>query len=292
MGIMKVLVICDQHDLIAPLREQLQQRVEPITQIPVNWRAIGGSVDLLAMLEQQRPDFIFCTVALATNATDESYKQYADVLKLAVRYCKGTHIPLIFLSTAAVFSGKKLSYKEDDNCEPKTAVAKFYYKQEKFIRSELKHHIILRISWIYSASGDNFLPAVIRYAAADKLISFNSAGKGCPSSVSDVVRVLIAMLLQLDAGANSWGTYHYASSDAAIGFQFVEAIVAQASQYDENIDSRQLHFEHNDAALGEFYFEPVVLDCQKLLNAFGIHQKPWRALLSDVVKEYFDEGVV
>lgn len=289
---MKVMVICDQHDLVAPLRAQLQQRVEPITQIPVNWRAIGTSVDLLTMLEQQQPDFILCTVVLPANAADESWKQYAAGLKLAVRYCKNTHSPLIFLSTAAVFSGKKLSYKEEDNCEPKTAVAKFYYKQEKLIRSEIEQHIILRTSWVYSPSGDNFLPAVIRYAAADKLISFNSAGKGCPSSVSDVARVLIAILLQLDAGAYSWGTYHYASSDAAIGFQFVEAIVAQASQYDENIDSRHLHFEHNDTSLGMFYFEPVVLDCQKLLNAFGIHQKPWRALLSHVVKEYFEEDLV
>ena len=48
--------------------------------------------------------------------------------------------------------------------------------------------------------------------------------------MDDLVRVLIAMILQLDLDSEAWGIYHYASGDTAIGFQFVEAIVAQASQ--------------------------------------------------------------
>lgn len=289
---MKVLLISEQQDLIASIRGQCQQRIEAITQLPVNWLAVGESVDLDCLLAQQRPDFIVCAVMLPVNATDDEFKRYEAIIKLCTKFSAAHHVPLILLSTASVFAPGKLDYAEDDVCESDLAVAKFYLRQEAFLQKNLLKHIVLRVSWLYSTDENNFISATIRSASASELISFNSAGKGCPTSVRDVARVLIAILLQLDTGAEAWGLYHYASSDAAIGFQFVDAIVAQASKFDATIDARSLHFEHNDSDQTHFYFSPVVLNCQKLLNTFGIHQKPWRALLPEVVKDYFEGEVI
>ncbi|NRB38334.1 MAG: sugar nucleotide-binding protein [Pseudomonadales bacterium] len=286
---MKVLLISEQQDLIASVRTQCQQRIESVTQLPVNWRAVGESVDLGHLLRQQQPDFIVCAVMLPIAAEDDDLRHYESVIKLCAAFAKENKTPLVLLSTASVFAPGKLNYNETDSSDSGLAQAKFYLRQEEYLQKHVRQHIILRTSWVYSADENNFLAAVVRSASANTLISFNSAGKGCPTSVHDVARVLIAILLQLDCGAQAWGLYHYASSDAAIGFQFVEAIVAQASQFDANIDARSLHFEHNDAEDSEFYFEPIVLNCQKLLNTFGIHQKPWRALLAEVVKDYFEE---
>ena len=289
---MKVLHISEQQDLTGSIRDICQQRIEAITQLPVNWRAVGKSVDLSTLLQQQQPDFIVCAVMLSVNASDDDFLQYETIIKHCIAFSEANDVPIVLLSTAEVFAPGKHSYKEADLCESDLPVAKFYLQQETLLQEKTPKHIILRTAWLYSADEGNFLAAVIRHAAEDRLISFNSAGKGCPTSVRDVARVLMAILLQVYNGAEAWGLYHYAASDAAIGFQFVDAIVAQASQYHANIDARSLHFEHNDSLQSEFYFSPIVLNCQKLLNTFGIHQKPWRALLPEVVKDYFVEEVV
>lgn len=286
---MKVLLICDQQGLVDSFREQCAAREEDVTQLPVNWQAIGDSVNLASLLEQQQPDFVLCAVMLPVTADKKALKHYQSIVDTSIAYAKSSRCGLVFLSSAAVFSAAKISYSENDSCEATLPLAQFYLDQEKRIQSSLKHFIILRTSWLYSSDEGNFLVSVIEAAINNELISFNSAGKGCPTSVHDAARVLMAILLQLNVGADAWGTYHYASSDAAIGFQFVESILAQASQYDGNIDARTLHFEHSDTAASTFYFEPVILNCQKLLNTFGIHQKSWRPQLAEVVKNYFNE---
>jgi len=285
---MKLLVIRDQHEFATQLREQLDLRAEIILPVPVAWDAIGDSVDLNKLVEQQDPDYIICAVHLPVDASKNVFKKFRSAVEQLERCSRIYNLPFIFISSGAVFDGSKLGYSEDDNYSPNSEYGKFYSDLEAHITKKVRKHIILRTTWLYSAYGENFLTSVIEYASENAMISVNSAGKGCPTAIQDLARVIIAILLQVELGAESWGTYHYASSDAAIGFQFVEAIVAQASQYNELIDASQLNFEHDDATSGAFYFEPVVLKCQKLLDTFGIHQRPWRASLASTVKDHFE----
>lgn len=285
---MKLLVIRDQHEFATQLREQLSLRAEIILPVPVAWDAIGESVDLNRLVEQQSPDFIICAVHLPINANKKIFKKFRSVVEQIERCSRKYSLPLIFISSGAVFDGSKLSYSEKDSYSSNNEYGKFYADLEAHIIKKVRRHVILRTTWLFSSYGENFLTSVISYASENALISVNSAGKGCPTAIQDLARVVIAILLQLDLGADNWGVYHYASSDAAIGFQFVEAIVMQASQYDESIDISQLNFEHNDVPAGAFYFEPVVLKCQKLLDTFGIHQRSWRSMLTSTVKEHFE----
>lgn len=285
---MKLLVIRDQHEFATQLREQLDLRAEIILPVPVAWDAIGDSVDINKLVEQQDPDYIICAVHLPVDSSKNVFKKFKLAVEQVERCSRKYSLPLIFISSGAVFDGSKLGYSECDEHCSNNEYGKFYADLETHIAKKVRKHVILRTTWLFSAYGDNFLTSVIGYASDNRLISVNSAGKGCPTSIQDVARVVIAIILQLDLGAECWGVYHYASSDAAIGFQFIEAIVAQASQYDESIDASQLSFEHDDASIGKFYFEPVVLKCQKLLDTFGIHQRPWRSSLAATVKEHFE----
>lgn len=285
---MKLLIIRDQHQLACQIRDIADQRIEDIMPIPVSWEAIGESVDITRLIEQQQPDYIICAIYLDADATRTTQKRFKTVVELLERGSRKYGLPLVFLSSAAVFEGGKLGYEEGDKTSPKSELGQLYAEMETHISKRIRRHIILRTSWVFSTANDGFVGSVIEYAAENQLISFNSAGKGCPTSSEDIARVVIAMLLQIDLGAECWGTYHYASSDPAIGFQFTEAILAHASQYNEKIDIKALRFEHNDSPSGAFYFEPVVLQCQKLLDTFGIHQKPWRATLPAIVRQYFE----
>lgn len=285
---MKLLVIRDQHEFVTLLREQLDQRFETITPVPVAWDAIGESVDINKFVEQQKPDYIICAVFLPASSGKSVFKRFRTVVQQLERCSRKQAIPFIFLSSGAVFEGSKSACSEDDGYSATGDYGKFYADLETHIVHKIHKHIILRTTWLFSARSENFLTSVIEYASKNSMIAVNSAGKGCPTALQDLVRVVVAILLQLDAGADEWGVYHYASSDSAIGFQFVEAIVANASQYNRAIVPSLLRFEHDSATSGRFYFEPVVLKCRKLLDTFGIQQRPWRPMLASTVRQYFE----
>jgi dTDP-4-dehydrorhamnose reductase len=284
---MKLLVIRDQHQFTTHLSKLLEQRAEIIVPVPIAWDVIGQTVNLQKIIEQQQPDYLICAARLPIDACKNTYKQFKGMVEQVERCSRKYGLPLIFISTGAVFDGSRLPVNENDEYSPASEYGKFYAELETLIVRKLRKHIILRTTWLFSSAGDNFLTAVIESASSEATISLNSAAKGCPTAEQDVARVLVAILLQMDVGAENWGVYHYASSDTALGFQFMEAVVAQASQYDKNINPKQLSFEHNDSPSPVFYFEPVVLKCQKLLEAFGIHQRPWRSFLPAMVKAYY-----
>jgi len=284
---MKLLVFRQENHLFTHLREQLDARLEDIVPIPVALDVIGTMVDLDALLKQHQPSFFLSIASLAPDADKLSQKRFRANIEHIERVARREGIPFIFLSSAMVFDGKKPGYKEAEMTSPKHPVAKIYVDLEKLISRKSKRHIILRTSWLFSHKDNNFLTHVIEHAGEQELIRVNSAAKGCPTAMEDLARVLVAMLLQLNLTNEAWGVYHYASSDTAIGFQFVEAIVAQASQFDERIVPSSLPFSHDDEIGGDFYFEPVVLKCERLRSVFGIHQKPWRKFIGANVERYF-----
>ena len=285
---MKLLVVHDQHRLADHISQQLSPRVEDIHVLAIDWLKLADLDDAVAWLKQQSIDRMICAVALSNTASPADKAQLTDCLEKLCLVAAASKMPLMFLSSAAVFTGAKHHYNEDDEPQPLNDIGVLYLQLEGLISRRLSNYIILRSSWIFSSHADNFLSQVIESAAADQLISLNSAGKGCPTAIADLSRVFLAMVLQLDVGAENSGIYHYCSSDPALGFQFMEAILAQASQFNENIDAKNQRFSHDDNIQGLLYFEPVVLHCDQLLDDFGIHQKPWRLMLSAAVNAYFN----
>ena len=284
---MKVLVFRNNNQLFSYFREQLDKRPEDIVAIPVGMDVIGTMVDLDALVEQHKPSYFISVAQLPVNADKLSQKRFRANIEFIERLARKEAIPFIFLSSAMVFDGKKLGYKETESLTPKHPVAKTYAELEKLISRKSKRHIILRTSWLFGAKPDNFLTRVADYASEHQTITINSAAKSCPTSMADISRVLVGMLLQLELTNEAWGIYHYVSSDTALGFQFLEAIVAQASQLDEDISPNNLPFIHDDTLDSEFYFEPIVLKCEKIRAVFGIHQKSWRQSIGTEVKNYY-----
>jgi dTDP-4-dehydrorhamnose reductase len=109
--------------------------------------------------------------------------------------------------------------------------------------------------------------------------------RGCPVASSDGARVISALLDQVSAGAELWGTYHYSSSEAATYYEFAEAILASASQFSEfGADAVELERMPVDApSLNRS------LECSKIRNTFAIKQLPWRNAIADMVRVYFQQ---
>lgn len=282
---MRVLILQDHYQLATSFQKQLAVRDEAIELDIQAWQDFNCT----AQTQQNTPayDVIISAVLLTVDTNNDERQHYSEKVKQLATLAQQHNIPFIFLSAAAVFDGARIAYQETDSVAPNCEYGKYYAALEKEVSDRCDKPIILRTGWLYGAKSTNYLTAAIDYALQDKCISFNSAGKACPTAVEDLARVLLAIVLQLQFDLKNWGVYHYVASDTALGFQFIEAILIQAAKHDSRLDPKQLRFEHcRDVSMPVFYFSPVVLRCNRLLNDFGIHQRSWRALMPAKVREH------
>ena len=76
------------------------------------------------------------------------------------------NVPLIHYSTDYVFDGTKSSpYVETDHPAPLSSYGRSKLDGENRIRESGCAHLILRTSWVYAATGRNFLTTMLRLAA-------------------------------------------------------------------------------------------------------------------------------
>ena len=71
-----------------------------------------------------------------------------ESVKTAVRISNDKNIPLLYISTAGIFDGKKNSYDEDDTPKPIGTYAISKYEAEKFVIQNSKKFLICRAGWM------------------------------------------------------------------------------------------------------------------------------------------------
>ena len=201
--------------------------------------------------------------------------------------CHDLSIPLIHISSDYVFDGHYESgYTETDEPAPLGAFGASKLQGEANVREHLAQHIILRISWVFSENGTNYLTKTLEKARNQTSISAVDDRRGCPTAAHDVARVILAIIQQLEEGADHWGTYHYSGAEITTRYRFTEAIIAAAGQYEALKVSEITPIPGSEESGAE---RPTssVLTCKKILNTFGIRQRPWRVDLQRLVREVY-----
>ena len=201
--------------------------------------------------------------------------------------CHSAKCALVHISCAEVFGGDSHEpFDEEYETHPQNRYAKSKLRGEQLVRAALKRHLIVRTSWLFSARGESFVRELLERARHQTEIAVSDGLQGAPTSAADLARVVLAMIKQLDCGADSWGTYHYCASESISWFGFAESIIAAARQYEELV-------------LEELVAKPPLelnerlrpancqLNCDKILDDFGIHQRSWRTGLMQVVRGYY-----
>jgi len=246
-------------------------------------------------LDLHLPDYVVNTSGFnAVDRVETEQERCFDLNTGAVENlglaCGPLSIPLLHLSSDYVFDGHYASgYTEDDEASPLGLYGESKWQGEELLRNVLPQHIILRVSWVFSTIGDNFMQRALQQAREQDEISAADDRRGCPTSATDIARVILAILKQVHNGAENWGTYHYCGAEVTSRYGFTEAVLATASQYEKLSavelipvsSSQQCHDAERPAS--------SVLVCTKLLNAFGIRQIPWRHELINMLKLQYQE---
>ncbi len=130
---------------------------------------------------------------------------------------------LIYLSTDYVFDGLKSSpYTETDEPNPINAYGRSKLEGERLALEHCPNTLVVRTSWLYGASGKNFVKTIIRLAREQAALRVVGDQRGCPTHAGDLATAL-ARVLHLDLR----GVAHAAGSGDCSWFEFACAIVAQ-----------------------------------------------------------------
>ena len=284
--------------LVTGPKEQVGKALLSAGQQSAIFEVVGASSDapnlrdkqvVSQLLAQSNPDFVVNTlgynsVVVSEKKVDLCYLLNRDFIAVLAEICSEKNIPIIHLSTDHVFDGHYASgYSEDDQTIPLGIFGKSKWQGEEVLRSKLEQHLILRVSWLFSAWGDNFLTRSLRLAGTETDIYAANDRQGCPTSAADIARVIFAIIRQLNEQADAWGTYHYCGAEVTTRYKFLEAIFAGA-QLHEPLVTTQLHCVPRSQLYANAE-RPAssVLNCKKILNDFGIHQRPWRSELTQVI---------
>ena len=242
-------------------------------------------------LALHRPDAVLN--AAAYTAVDHAEAEPAQAFALnrdgaahVARACAEAGAWLVHLSTDYVFDGEGTApYREDDPVSPLGVYGRSKAAGEAAVRDALPgRHLVVRTSWVFSATGQNFVRTMLRLARERDALHVVADQQGCPTPADDLARDIFTMLQAAVARPDLTGTYHWAGTPPTSWHGLAEAVVDQARRHGP-VAVRRV-----EPIATEAFPTPArrpawsVLDTAKATSVFGLAPPDWRPALARVVR--------
>ena len=230
----------------------------------------------------------YTAVDNAENETEKAFSVNALGVSNLADACKKLDVPLLHISTDYVFDGKKTSpYLENDKPNPIGVYGASKLAGEQALQNTWQKHIILRVSWVFGASGHNFVKTMLRLGESRDELGVVNDQYGAPTSAKSIASCLLNIIEKNQFGAQSfpWGLYHYQSEPGVTWYDFASEIFAQAKAQGTLRKKVKVN-----PILSEQFPTPVKrpenskLDGKKVLRVFGLPAGDWKSQLSDMLK--------
>lgn len=225
--------------------------------------------------------------AAAYTAVDRAEKEEAlahvvngDAPGAMARTCAELGIPFLHVSTDYVFDGSgECPWRPEDTIAPLNAYGRSKAAGEAAVRAAGGQHAILRTSWVFSATGSNFVSTMLRLSESRDALSVVDNQVGGPTPALAIAEALLEMASGIGQG-HKGGTYHFAGAPVTSWKGFAEEIFAAANR--RVAVSGIPTTDYPTPAQRPLNSR---LDCTSLKSEFGITPPDWRAALNDIVKE-------
>ncbi|HGZ70166.1 MAG TPA: dTDP-4-dehydrorhamnose reductase, partial [Nitratifractor sp.] len=189
-----------------------------------------------AYLEENSIDTIInCAAYTAVDKAEEHpdavYAINTTAVEQLAKLAKEFSIVLIHISTDYVFDGKThLPINEEHPTNPQGVYAKSKKEAEdKILEINPKGALIIRTSWIYNHSGQNFLNTMLRLGQERDSLSVVCDQIGTPTYARDLARAILD-ILQSDYDFNQDAQiYHYSNEGSCSWYDFAQAIFESAN---------------------------------------------------------------
>ncbi len=245
------------------------------------------------LLDRIRPSIIvnaaaYTAVDKAESDADTAHAVNAMAPGVMASWAKANHASLIHFSTDYVFDGRlDRRYREEDAVHPLSVYGRTKLEGEEAIRAALGRHVILRTCWVYSPDGSNFLRTMLRLAKEREALKVVGDQIGAPTSAALIARVTAAVVEQILAGQEPWGTYHLSAKGETSWYGYARHAIrsARAAGMPLRLDPDTIEEIATSA-----YPTPAArpansrLDTAKLEKRFAVALEPWQQGVEETVR--------
>ncbi|WP_053216160.1 dTDP-4-dehydrorhamnose reductase [Guptibacillus hwajinpoensis] len=178
------------------------------------------------LLNHVRPDVIvncaaFTSVDEAEREQDRAFQINAHATKWLAEETRRINASLVFLSTNYVFNGEAdLPYSEDDREDPINAYGRSKLAGEEFVRQTLNNYFIIRTSWVYGWSGQNYFLNFLDATETKETIGVVDVQISSPTYTEDLVHIVMKLV-----ETDQFGTYHVTNRGSCSRYEFAKAIL-------------------------------------------------------------------
>lgn len=203
------------------------------------------------------------------------------------RSCAAANIPLLHFSTDYVFDGKKNTpYTEKDEAHPLNYYGLSKYEGEQAIRNNLKQHLIIRVSGVFSVFQSNFVKRILALSKTHTELRIINDQFICPTSAHKIAEFCYQLLQSPEFGkAAYWGTYHFCSQEPCTWYEFTQAIFNEAKHYTNQTFPSLIPISYKAYPTAAIRPNYSVLNCEKIATHFAFSLPSWRDSLRPVIKE-------
>ena len=227
---------------------------------------------------------IIINCAAYTNVDySEKNKNLADLInhisvENLAKICAKKNIQLIHISTDYVFDGKnENSYKENDKTNPIN-----YYGisklngENKMMQQVLFRSIIIRTSWLYSSSSNNFVKKIINKINSHDEFSIYGDETGSPTNAKDLAKTILDIIPKIKNSLTE--IYHFSNTGICSRYEFakkINMIINGKSkiQYKLNPEVKVKRPRYS------------VLDTRKISKKFNLNIRKWEESLADYLND-------
>jgi dTDP-4-dehydrorhamnose reductase len=184
-----------------------------------------------------RPDFVVSAAAYTAVDKAESEPDVAHAINGAgagavAAAAAEIGVPIVHLSTDYVFDGSKTTpYVETDPTNPLGVYGASKLAGERLVAAATDNHAIVRVAWVYSPFGANFVRTMLRLAETRDELGVVADQHGGPTSAHDIAQALLTIgdRLVRDPAPELRGRFHLPPAGEATWAAFASAIFAGAT---------------------------------------------------------------
>ncbi len=225
----------------------------------------------------------YTAVDRAESEPERAFAVNADGAEIVARAAAARGLPIIHLSTDYVYSGTTIGPQgEDEPIAPLNVYGKSKAAGDAAVATANPAHLLLRISWVFSAYGLNFVKTMLRLGREHSELRVVADQTGGPTEARDIADAIIAMATACRRpGFSEWGVYHFSGAPCTSWHGLAQAIFERVRQP----RPRLVAITSRDYPTPASRPPNSGLDCTRIHKVFGLRQPDWRLSLSRVLTD-------
>jgi len=237
-----------------------------------------------------KPDYLFhlgayTDLEFCEQNPDETYITNTLAVENAVYIANELDIPLLYISTAGIFDGKKKFYDDWDTPNPLGVYARSKYMGERFVVENAKRYLVCRAGWMMGSGpkkDKKFIQKLMKQIKDGKKELFIVDDKdGTPTYTQDFAKTVKELLKK-----EYWGLYNCVCGGQTSRLEVARELLKILGKENEI----KITTVSSDYFKNEYFAERPASErlITKKLDLRGVNQmRDWKVALKEYIENYY-----